>query len=175
MITGLRIPKDFFETGGKGESDLSIHSGSYHLALHDAGIGMCNVLNYSSILPGIATITDRPKSLVHGAVLESIMAVSHAGKGVKATAGILYRWLYNKNDGSRFGGLVCEHSGNYDLRTLDKLLNLSMEELYRNGFSANYNLGEPHLLRESFVPSKKYGTSLVSLCFISYQYPELNI
>ena len=56
MLVGNRIPKDFFVTTGTGESDLTIHAGSYHLALKNAGIEMCNIMTYSSILPNIATL-----------------------------------------------------------------------------------------------------------------------
>ena len=172
-ISGPRIPKDFFETKGKGESDISVHSGSYHIALQDAGIGMCNIMAYSSILPGTANKIGKPDNIVHGSVLESIISVSHAGKGVQATAGILYRWLYSNKDHSRFGGLVCEHNGSFNLTTLISLLNSSLEELYENGFSNSYELGDPNFLTESFIPQKKYGTALASLCFTSWYYPVI--
>jgi hypothetical protein len=37
-VYACRIPKDYFETSGKGESDIAVHAGSYHLALKEAGI-----------------------------------------------------------------------------------------------------------------------------------------
>ena len=52
MIVGQRVPRNFFVTTGKGESDITIHAGSYHMALKDADIEMCNIMQYSSILPG---------------------------------------------------------------------------------------------------------------------------
>ena len=55
-LIGCRIPKDFFITKGVGESDITVHAGSYHLALRQAGIEMCNIMTYSSILPGVANI-----------------------------------------------------------------------------------------------------------------------
>jgi hypothetical protein len=36
---GNRVPCEYFETKGTGESELTIHAGSYHIALHNAGIG----------------------------------------------------------------------------------------------------------------------------------------
>ena len=54
LVIGTRIPKDYFVTSGAGESDITIHAGSYHLALKDAGIERCNIMTYSSILPSIA-------------------------------------------------------------------------------------------------------------------------
>ena len=49
LIIGNRIPKDYFITKGTGQSDLTVHAGSYHLALKEAGVEMCNIMTYSSI------------------------------------------------------------------------------------------------------------------------------
>jgi arginine decarboxylase len=122
-------------------------------------------------LPGIAVRVDKPESLQRGSVLESIMSVCNAGKGELATAGIIYAWLYDRKDGSRYGGLVCEHEGNYDLRELEHRLKGSLEELYRNGFAKEYYLGDPTILSESFIPRKTYGSALTALCFTSYYHP----
>ena len=134
FYTGNRIPVDYFETTGVGESDIAVHAGSYHLALKAANIEMCNVITYSSILPGIAKIVEKPVVLQHGAVLESIISVCNAGKGELATAGIIYAWLFDRVNGSKYGGLVCEHEGNYDLVELERRLRGSLEEIYKSGF-----------------------------------------
>jgi len=173
IITGNRIPVDYFETSGTGESDITIHAGSYHLALRSASIEMCNIVTYSSILPGMARKIERPDHIEHGAVMESIMSVCHAEKGERASAGIIYGWLNDKISGKRFGGLVCEHYGNYDEKELEHRLKASLEELYWNGFSDHYHLNDIHILSESFIPRKNYGTALVALCFTSYYYPVI--
>jgi len=173
-LIGNRIPKDYFITKGKGESDITIHAGSYHLALHAAGIEMCNIMCYSSILPGIANLTERPEKLVHGCVMESIMAVANAEAGQMATAGIAYGWLYDKETKQRYGGLVCEYNG--DMTEYEATLSLyaSLQELYTNGYSDKYELRDVVLNTESFIPSKKHGTAIVALCFTSYEYPILD-
>jgi Uncharacterized conserved protein len=173
FLVGNRIPKDYFETGGVGESDIAIHAGSYHLALKAANIEMANIMTYSSILPGIANKVERPNTIEHGAVVESIMSVCTADKGERASAGIVYGWLYNNKTNQKFGGLVCEHYGNYEPVELKSLLRASLDELYFNGFSDDYQLKDIHFLTESFIPQKKYGTALVALCFTSYYYPIL--
>ncbi|MFO7934118.1 MAG: pyruvoyl-dependent arginine decarboxylase [Bacteroidales bacterium] len=175
IFTGNRIPSQYFETTGTGESDIAIHAGSYHLALKAAHIEMCNIMTYSSILPEIASRIDRPDRIIHGAVLESIMSVCNAGKGQQATAGIIYAWLFDRENGEKFGGLVCEHEGNYDLRELERRLKASLEELYREGYSDHYLLGDPRILSESFIPRKAYGTALTALCFTSYYHPIIKI
>jgi arginine decarboxylase len=175
ILIGNRIPKDYFITKGKGESDITIHAGSYHLALKNAGIEMCNIITYSSIMPKIANEIERPKELTHGEVMESIMAVAHSKKGQRATVGIIYGWLYNKKTGERFGGLVCEHNGNYDLKEVKTRLKSSINELYFNGFSEDYDLKDINIVCDSFIPKKEHGTVLVSICFVNYLYPVISL
>jgi len=171
LLTGNRIPKDFFITSGVGESDITIHAGSYHLALKDAGIEMCNIMEYSSILPAIAKEIEKPKNLVHGSVLESIMAVSHAEKGKRATAGLIFGWLFDKVTGKKYGGIVAEYRGNATEEEAKKTLKASLEELYKNGFSERFELKHIRTFVRSFIPKKKYGTALVALCFVNYVFP----
>jgi len=171
ILIGNRIPKDFFITKGRGESDITIHAGSYHLALKDAKIEMCNIMQYSSILPGIARKIPRPKKLVHGSVMETISAVANSTKGIRATAGIIYGWLYDKITGEKFGGLVCEYNGNLSPTQSKEQLQASLQELYTNGYSDKYDLKSINLIIESFIPKKKFGTALVALCFVNYIYP----
>ena len=171
IITGNRIPQDYFVTRGTGESDITIHAGSYHLALKKCGIEMCNIITYSSIMPGGARETKKPDAFVHGSVMESIMAVSHAKKGERATAGIIYGWLHDKITNKRLGGLVCEHNGNYTEREIEEKLYASLHELYINGFDQEFDLKNTTMLKESFVPTKNFGTAMVAICFTSYIYP----
>ncbi|MFZ5940104.1 MAG: pyruvoyl-dependent arginine decarboxylase [Bacteroidota bacterium] len=171
LVIGNRIPKDYFITSGVGESDITIHAGSYHLALKDAGIEMANIMTYSSILPGIANQVSRPARIVHGEVMETIMAVAHGSSGELVSAGIVYSWLYNRKTGEKYGGLVCEHNGNYSEEELDKRLHASLNELYINGFREDYTLGEPNMIKKSFIPHKAYGTALVAICFTNFLIP----
>jgi arginine decarboxylase len=158
ILLGNRIPKDFFITEGTGQSDITVHAGSYHLALRDAGIEMCNIMTYSSILPAVANETAKPKRLAHGSVMETIMAVANANAGTRATAGIIWGWLFDKSTGERHGGLVCEYNGSLPEAEAAGQLAESLQELYTNGYS---------------VPEKRFGTVLVSLCFLNYLWPVL--
>lgn len=174
LLVGNRIPKDYFVTNGVGESDITVHAGSYHLALKQANIERFNIMTYSSILPGIAQEVKQPEHIPHGSVMETIMSVCNAEKGQRATAGIIYGWLYNKKTKEKYGGLVCEHYGNYEKTEIEALLRASLKELYYNGFSEQYKLQDIHLISESFVPQKKYGTALVALCFVNYEFPIIS-
>lgn len=171
LVIGNRIPKDYFITKGTGESDITVHAGSYHLALKSAGIEVANIMTYSSILPGIAQEISKPSELIHGAVMESIFAVANGSKGERLTAGIIYGWLFDRQTGYRYGGLVCEHNGNYPVDEIEQLLRSSVNELYINGFEEKYELRDINIITESFVSEKTYGTALVAICFTNYFYP----
>jgi arginine decarboxylase len=175
LITGNRVPKDFFITSGSGQSDITIHAGSYHLALREAKIERCNIICYSSILPAIANKIDiDADSLTHGAVMETITACANSKQGERATAAIIFGWLYNKQTGEKYGGLVCEYNGNKTEELAVEELNASLRELYENGYSEDYDLKDIELHSKSFVPDKKFGTALVAICFVNYEHPVLN-
>lgn len=173
ILVGNRIPQDFFVTQGRGESDITIHAGSYHLALKDAGIERMNIMTYSSILPAIAREVARPLNLTHGAVMETIMAAGSCQAGERANAGIIWGWLTDRKSRQRYGGLVCEHYGDYSDESLEKLLADSLEELYVNGFDEEFELGDIRIESQCITPKKKFGTALVALCFTSYSVPVL--
>jgi arginine decarboxylase len=163
VLIGNRIPKDYFVTQGFGESDITIHAGSYHLALKNAGIEMSNLMSYSSILPGIANEISRPKHLEHGAVMETIMAVSNGKKGEELSAGIIYGWLTERATGKRYGGLVCEHNGNFYESELKHNLQASLHELYYNGFEENFHLGETRIITRRASEARSLSRSCFSL------------
>lgn len=175
VLFGNRIPKDFFITSGTGESDITVHAGSFHLALKDAGIERCNIITYSSILPGIAKEIEKPDNLVHGSVMETIMASADTRKGERATAGIIFGWLFDRHTGEKYGGLVCEYHGNKEEATATESLKMSLDELYENGFSENYEIRDVKIITRSIVPSKRFGTAMVALCFVNYTYPVISI
>ena len=179
LLVGNRVPQTFFATDGAGESDITVHAGSYHLALKEAGIERCNIITYSSILPGIAVEVEKqdnfPDNLTHGEVMETIMAVANAEQGQRATAGIIFGWLFDRQSGEKYGGLVCEYHGELDENDAVESLRASLNELYVNGYSERFVLKEDRILMKSFVPQKKFGTALVSLCFTDYVYPLLGV
>lgn len=171
LVIGNRIPKDYFVTQGTGESDITIHAGSYHLALKSAGIEMANIMTYSSIMPAIANEVPRPAEIIHGSVMESIVAVSSGLKGQRLTAGIVYGWLYHKKSEKKYGGLVCEHNGNYPVDEIERLLTSSIQELYENGFEQDFDLRDIKYITQTFIPQKQFGTALVAICFTNYFFP----
>ena len=103
------------------------------------------------------------------------MAVATSSAGQRATAGIIFGWLYEKETGRKYGGLVCEYNGNETEADAENLLRASLRELYTNGFTEKYDLQEIRFISKSFVPQKKFGTALVALCFVRYQVPLLSV
>lgn len=175
-VIGLRVPKDFFISSGVGESDITVHAGSYHLALRDAGIEQCNIMVYSSTLSAIAhEIPKGSVQLQHGAVLETIMACSNSQDGERATAGIIYAWLIEKNTGKKHGGFVCEYSGHDEEDHARETLRRSLKELYTNGYEEDYELTEPRFIIRSLVPKKRFGTAMVVMCFVNHEIPVLEM
>ncbi len=171
VVMGNRVPRSFFWTSGVGESGIAVHAGSYHLALKEAGIEKFNIMSYSSIMPGVAREVPKPKSHVHGAVLEAITATASAEKGRRATAGIVVGWLYDRKTGMRYGGLVCEYSGSLDEEEAKASLRASLDELYANGFEEAYELNDIRIETRTIVPGKNFGTAIVAIGFTDYIYP----
>jgi len=175
VLIGNRVPRDYFITRGTGESDITVHAGSYHLALRSAGIEKANIMTYSSILPAIARkIEPTSAGITHGCVMDTIMAVANGNKGEQLSAGIIYGWLRDRLTGEKYGGLVCEHNGNYSEDEIVDLLDASLNEIYINGFEKDYEITDREVIAESFIPAKQYGTALVALCFTNYIYPVIH-
>lgn len=187
MITGNRVPRDFFVRSGVGESDITIHAGSYHLALREAGIEQANIITYSSILPATAQRHDGPcRPIIHGEVMETIEASASCVHGETATAGLIYGWLYadaaelvegppgvSVSAGRRrVGGLVCEYSGSLPEDQAADQLRQSLDELHQNGYEM-YALEVGELVTRSVTPSKSFGTAGIWLCFQTFEWAEL--
>lgn len=170
ILIGNRIPRDYFITKGVGESDITVHAGSYHLALKEAGIETANIMTYSSIMPSIAREIEKP-IIEHGEVMECIMSAGTCEKGKRISVGIIYGWLFDKETGIKHGGLVCERQEDMSEDKLSINLLDSIEELYENGFSERYELKEIKILTNTVRPRKKYGTALVAICFTNYLVP----
>jgi len=171
MLIGNRIPYEYFITSGIGESDVTIHAGSFDQALRDAGIHNVNIVTYSSILPKKARKIEK-KELKFGSVVETIMAVANGEKGQRVTAGLIVGWVYD-DKGNKIGGLVAEYHGNDDENKAREILQKSMQEMFNSRFPSTYQLKDVEIYTRSFIPRKKYGTAIVAIVFVSYEYPEL--
>ena len=157
---GNLIPHTFFITKGSGESDLELHAGSYHMALHDAGISDFNIMVYSSVLPATAHIAsmDEIDLPPFGSELKTILAVSHGQQDEFVSAGVVYAWMYaDENFDKKVGGLVCEVSGRYRIEELEARLIRVINDLHQKTY-AHYYLGELNFVTEGITIEKRYGT-----------------
>ena len=171
-MENLRIPCNFFETKGIGQSNDSDYPSSYHLALMDCGIETMNIMTYSSILPAEASLIEIPnKSWFNnnfGSVMESIMAVHHGTRSQLVSAGLCYNWLYD-SENKKIGGLVVERHGNFSKEATVERLYQSIYELKNKSFSHfNWNEDEFKILVSSFEIDEQYGTAMAALCFTNY-------
>jgi arginine decarboxylase len=166
-----RIPYEFFETKGIGESDLEIHAGSFHEALGSAGIADFNIVRYSSILPKEATLIsyeDYEKlKMPFGSELFCIMSECSGQENQLLTAGIVYGFLYDNDTDEKIGGLVCEIQGSYEEEIMKTRLEKAINKL-RIATYSDYYLGDLKFIISSFSPTSRYGTAISALCFVSY-------
>lgn len=166
-----RIPQEYFLTLGKGESDITVHAGSFDRALLDAGIPNINIIVYSSILPPTAKEVKKIE-LPFGSVAEVIMSVCNGKKGEHVTAGLIYGWIYK--DGQKIGGLVAEAHEQYTASKIRTVLNASLKDMFESRFdSRRFELKDVKMKIESFVPKKRFGTSIAAIVFKSYKYPQV--
>ncbi len=172
VLFGQRMPKEYFLTSGSGESDVTVHAGSFDMALMAAGIHNQNVITYSSILPPTAVEITK-KELAFGAVAETIMAVAEGKRGENITAGLIYGWVYE--DGGKKGGLVAEYNGHGSREEAEKTLKASLDGMFNARFpDGNFQLADINMRIESFVARKEFGSAVVALVFTSYDYPKLS-
>jgi len=171
MLIGNRIPYEYFITTGIGESDITIHAGSFDQALRDAGIHNINIITYSSIIPKKARKVEK-RELKFGSVAETIMAIANGEMGQRVTAGLIIGWVYDEK-GNKIGGLVAEYHGNDEEEMARDILRKSIEEMFKSRFPPGYQLKDVEIYTRSFIPAKKYGTAIVAIVFVSYEYPEL--
>lgn len=166
--TRNRIPKEFFITSGAGDSDNQIHAGSYHIALHEAGICEYNIMSYSSVLPAISKEIKQQdaEKMPFGSELMTIMSSVNGRRGDTISAGIILGWLYDGEN--KIGGLVCEVSGRFDENTLLIRLNASIHELHERTF-ATMKLKDLKIVARTHTVKRKYGTALCALCFTSFE------
>jgi len=96
------------------------------------------------------------------------MACAHGNYGEHISAGIIYAWMYTDDTCSeKVGGVVCELAGYFDIEALEGRLYSVIDDLYEKTFR-QYYLGEPTVVTESLTIDRRFGSALVSMCFVNY-------
>ena len=193
LVYGCRIPKEYFVTSGRGDTDLGPgedpwETGSYDLALMDAKIENFNIIKYSSVLPPEATEIPVKKAIGmfhHGAVLETIMASANGLRGDLLCTGVGRIQVRRKSDKKHIGGFAAEYEKVYHANEIPpslqdaesiakKMLQISLfGEVYRRYNKEEYEIFGETFEINAFKVQKAYGTSLAALCFVSYIFPSL--
>jgi arginine decarboxylase len=105
---GFFVPRRYFVTSGvalDGASELN----AFDLALNDANVTHCNLVEVSSILPTDSQEVE-PIEIPAGAITFCVMARKVGGPGETIGCGLIWGWG-TRADGARFG-IVAEHHGN---------------------------------------------------------------
>ncbi|HID19716.1 MAG TPA: hypothetical protein EYP28_02085 [Methanophagales archaeon] len=158
MIQPL-IPRAFFVTSGVGMD--SEQAAAFDFALCDAGIGECNLVGVSSILPAKAIETERSKvSLTPGEITFCVISRADGKSGEVIGAGIGYGQMVEGNG----SGIICEHHGHHsetylmgEIRAkLHKMAEIRAKKIVVNGLKA----------KSVEVKEGKFGSVVVALVFV---------
>lgn len=150
------IPKAFFVTSGKALSKVS-RLNTFDLALKDAGIAQCNLVNVSSIIPPHCRETTF-KTLPVGSITYAVISKTE-GKGETISAGIA--WGVEENDGY---GVVAEASGKMDETTTKEKLKNKIGEMAK---IRGIELSEvKHRIETLDVPEDSYGCVAAALVYL---------
>ena len=192
LLIGNRIPYEYFVTMGHNDTDLGPgddpwETGSYDLALMNASIANFNVLKYTSVLPPESreiTLDEAKEYFHHGAVVETIMSDQNGNEGDTLCTGVGRIWVRTL-DGSLVGGFAAEYKKRYENQTVpekearaaakEALHTSLMGEVNRRYNVSEYQFSEPTYAIDYLPVEKKYGTSLVALCWVNYIFPQTGI
>lgn len=192
FVLGNRIPFEYFVTFGHNDTDIGPgddpwETGSYDLALMAAGIENFNVLKYTSVLPPESVEIDpnfAKKYFHHGAAIETIMSDLNGVQRDTLVTGVGRIWVRTADD-ELVGGFAAEYKKRYENQTvpeeqaradaMDALHTSLMGEVNRRYDASAYNVSEPTYTIDYLDVQKKYGTSLVALCWVSYIFPLLEV
>lgn len=158
MIQTL-IPREFFVTSGVGMD--SERAAAFDFALYDAGIGECNLVGVSSILPAKAIETERSKViLTPGEITFCVMSRADGKSGEVIGAGIGYGRMVGENG----SGIICEHHGHHSETYLIAKIR---EKLYKMAEIRAKGIVVNDLKAKSVeVEEGKFGSMVVALVFV---------
>ncbi len=151
------IPKEFFITSGKAKSPVS-ELNAFDLALKKAGIGQCNLVPVSSILPPKCR-NRRWRKIPAGSITHAVIARMDGGEGTTIGAGIAWAW---ESEGKY--GLVAEAHGYMDAGALKETLQWKIKEMAKiRGIQIDKINYRMKVLR---VPMDNYGCVISALVYV---------
>lgn len=153
------LPKYFFVVKGWAVSDVSA-SNAFDAALTRAGIGQCNLVLASSILPKNAKEVPQA-DITPGAITFTVMAHADGVFGESIGAGIGLGWLTKENRIKY--GVIAEAHGIKDGDDIEKELRRKIKEMAK---IRRLGLKDVKTTAESIKVTKKYGSVIAALVFL---------
>jgi len=155
--TLVPVPTRFFVTSGKGINKTS-ELNAFDLALLQAGIGDCNLVSVSSVLPiGIRQVDRGP--IARGAITHAVLARYSGGDGEVISAGIAYGF---RTDGQ--GGYVAEAHLHGTQKSLKEFLRWRMQEIAH--FRGVELRRIQYRTEELSIPMDHYGVCVAACVFL---------
>jgi len=178
MIISNRIPKEYVVVTGAGQTSFGPgvdpwETAAYDLALLDAGIENCNIVEYTSVLPKEAveiSLADARSAgyFTHGMVLECIKAQMNGEQGDHICAGVGRCEVWDEED-NLIGGFAAEYEGHGSQNLAMEKLNEALEGIFDRRYSGKrYKMGNVKISTRDLVIDKQYGTVLVALGFVRF-------
>lgn len=159
--TSVFLPKGFFITGAKASNSTSI-ANAFDAALLNAGIGQCNLVEVSSIIPPNAKQVHRPIEIPAGIIVFTILARKDGKSEEPIGAGIGWAWGI-LSTGKRLGIVVKEEIGSRDANLIEAELEKKLKEMAN---IRNMRLLEIHTRVEHMeVPKDKFGSVIVAFVY----------
>eukprot|EP00898_Chlorokybus_atmophyticus_P007004 jgi/Chlat1/7304/Chrsp58S06931 len=180
ILTGSRVPAQYFVAKGFGETDEGggidpWETGSYDIALEDARIHDFNIMEYTSVLPPESrevSYEEGKPYFRHGGVLEAIMAKMHGNFGERISAGVGRMHVRRKKDGFHIGGYAAEYRGHAPVDKVKEVLREDLQGIFSRRFNNDdYEMFDVKLDTIEGEIQQNYGSCLVALCFFTYLLP----
>lgn len=119
------VPRRFFVESGEAH-DGSSELNAFDMALKDAGITECNLVEVSSILPpGCEEV--EPIDIPKGAITFCVMAKMAGTLGERVGCGLAWAWGVTA-DGERYG-IVAEHNGSSEAEEIKRMLLVKLKRM----------------------------------------------
>lgn len=123
---GMLLPRRFFVTSGCGVS-ASSPLNAFDAALTNAGIGQCNLVCVSSILPANAKMVNSNPKIEPGTITFCVLARADGGPGDLIGAGLGWAWI--ECEGGERYGVVAEAHGRKGREEIEEELEVKLREM----------------------------------------------
>lgn len=151
------LPREFFITTGKGQSDTS-EMNAFDNALIKAGIGQCNLVKVSSILPKNCEEIS-PVKIEPGTITFVVLSRSNGKKGEKISTGIGYAIMKNEQG----YGIIAEDCNN---KSEEKAREEIQKKLREMASSRKMEIERIRIETESLEVNSEFGCVIAALVYL---------